>query len=332
MQRFLFAVSASVFLATAGIVSAQDTNATAQRPIPEVRKLLTEVEECLSRGDAEGLAARWTVGGDFAGPSGERVEGRQNIKRAFQELFAAHKNRNVKLQIASLRVASEDLVLLDMIARVKSEATEGASEDSLLSLVVVKRDGRWLIESAREAATGDSSPAKHLKSLEWMVGDWADRASPQGSGIAMRSTCDWTANRAFLIRKFKLEGRADVARLGTEIIGWDPCARRIRSWVFDSDGGFGENLWIKDGDRWLVRYTGIRPDGSDASATNILTIVDADTVTVQSKDRMAGGQRQPDVPVVTIKRQKVTKPEGNPKGPARPPQQVLPSEARGPTS
>ena len=94
----------------------------------------------------------------------------------------------------------------------------------------------------------------------------------------MRSTCDWTANRAFLIRKFKVEGAADVSRAGTEVIGWDPRARRIRSWAFDTDGGFGENVWVKDGNRWLVRCAGTRPDGSEVSATNVFTVVDANTV------------------------------------------------------
>jgi uncharacterized protein (TIGR02246 family) len=329
MQRLMCAVSASVFLAAAGIVSAQDMKTTGQRPIPEVRKLLTEVEECLTRGDAKGLAACWTAGGDFAGPSGERIEGRHEIAKAFQELFATRKNRNVKLQVASLRLASEDLVLLDMIAQVKPVATESTTEDSLLSVVLVKRDGRWLIESARETATNDSSPAQHLKPLEWLVGNWGDKASAKEGGLVMQSTCDWTVNRAFLIRKFKVEGRADVVRAGTEIIGWDPRTRRIRSWVFDSDGGFGDNVWIRDGDRWIVRHTGVRPDGSEASATNILTVVDADTVTVQSKDRMAGGERQPDVAAVTIKRQKPMKAAVKPQEPARQPERVLPLGAGG---
>lgn len=32
---------------------------------------------------------------------------------------------------------------------------------------------------------------------------------------------------------------------GTQVIGWDPAAGTIRSWMFDSDGGFGEGTWSK---------------------------------------------------------------------------------------
>lgn len=155
------------------------------------------------------------------------------------------------------------------------------------------------------------------------MGDWSDDVPPQ-NGVSVRSTCAWTANQAFLIRKFKVEKKADISRAGTEIIGWDPHAQKIRSWVFDSNGGFGENVWVRDGNRWLISYSGTRPDGGEALATNVLTIVDANTVTLQSKDRVVDGQRQPEVPEVTIKRQRLGKAEANLKGPAKPPRQVLP--------
>ena len=56
----------------------------------------------------------------------------------------------------------------------------------------------------------------------------------------------------------------------TQRIGWDPLARQFRSWEFDSEGGFGEGRWSRDGDRWVVKHTGVRPEGTTASATNIM--------------------------------------------------------------
>ena len=34
----------------------------------------------------------------------------------------------------------------------------------------------------------------------------------------------------------------------TQRIGWDPVADHIRSWEFDSEGGFGEGKWGGDGE------------------------------------------------------------------------------------
>ena len=49
-------------------------------------------------------------------------------------------------------------------------------------------------------------------------------------------------------------------------------------------------------------------DGSEASATHILTKVDAATATLQSKDRVVNGAAQPDIPETELKRQAETKP------------------------
>ena len=82
----------------------------------------------------------------------------------------------------------------------------------------------------------------------------------------MHSTCAWTANRAFLIRKFTVEGPNILLHAGTEVIGYDPRIRSIRSWIFDAHGDFGENAWIRAGNRWLVRFPGTLANGSQAAA------------------------------------------------------------------
>jgi len=53
-------------------------------------------------------------------------------------------------------------------------------------------------------------------------------------------------------------------------------------------------------------------------------MVDANTLTLQSKDRTAAGQQQPEVPKITIKRQAASKDTAKPKEPSKPPQRVLP--------
>ena len=61
---------------------------------------------------------------------------------------------------------------------------------------------------------------------------------------------------------------------GTQVIGWDPAAGTIRSWMFDSDGGFGEGTWSKKDNSWIVKFNQVLPDGRKASATNIYTLID----------------------------------------------------------
>ena len=85
MQRLLAALSAGILLVAAGNAFAQDAKTAAPTTSPEIRKLIAQVEEGFSRGNAKELAACWTPRGDFTGPAGQRVEGRENIEKAFRD-------------------------------------------------------------------------------------------------------------------------------------------------------------------------------------------------------------------------------------------------------
>jgi uncharacterized protein (TIGR02246 family) len=281
---------------------------TEARPASQqaIQTLLSALEDGFNQNDGRALAACWTATGDFIDHNGDRIEGRAQIEKAFTNSLAARQRSKLQLHVLSLRVVNDDLALVETLADVKPPVRTVVGEPGF-HLVLVKKAGSWLIESARESVIRPPEQRQHLKELEWLVGDWADDVATE-TGLSLRSTCGWTENRSFLIRRFKLEGKNGIAHAGTEVIGWDPHNKRIRSWVFDSNGGFGENVWVADGGRWLVRYTGTLADGSDVAATNVLTAVDADTMTLQAKDRTVNGQPQPATPEVTLKRQGAARP------------------------
>jgi len=94
---------------------------------------------------------------------------------------------------------------------------------------------------------------------------------------------------------------------GTQVIGWDAAAGTIRSWMFDSDGGFGEGTWSKKGDKWVVKFSQVLPDGRKASATNIYTLAGNDTFTWKSVGRKVGDEFLPNIDEVKM----VRKPAGD---------------------
>jgi hypothetical protein len=152
-----------------------------------------------------------------------------------------------------------------------------------------------------EAAPADDAvPASPLEVLAWMVGTWVDA----GEDATVITECSWTKNRKFLKRSFKVEIDEGVTLEGDQFVGWDPIAGQIRSWTFDSEGGIGEGLWIQDGNRWLVKASFVLADGARASALNVYAHVDADTIRWQSTNREIAGELQPNIPEVTVVRQK----------------------------
>jgi hypothetical protein len=77
----------------------------------------------------------------------------------------------------------------------------------------------------------------------------------------------------------------------------------IRSWTFDSEGGFGSGLWFRDGNRWLVNTSFTLANGERASAINVITYGDEHTLSWQSANREIAGELQPNIPEVAVVRQ-----------------------------
>jgi hypothetical protein len=105
-----------------------------------------------------------------------------------------------------------------------------------------------------------------------------------------------------MVRWFAVSVRDRVDMAGVQIIGWDPSTQQIRSWVFDSDGGFGEATWRKKDQSWYVHAKGTLSDGRKASSVNIITYVDENTFTFQSVDRQTDGELLPNVDEVVVVR------------------------------
>ena len=88
-----------------------------------------------------------------------------------------------------------------------------------------------------------------------------------------------------------------------QIIGWDAGEKRIRSWTFDSDGGFAERSGPTKKMQWYVIKKGRTADGKAVSAVNVMTYLDDDTFTLKSVQRAVDGELLPDIDEVMVVRQ-----------------------------
>ena len=151
----------------------------------------------------------------------------------------------------------------------------------------------------REGKTEDDALLSPLRALDWMVGRWVDN----GESATVTTDCSWVHNGKFLKRSFEVSVDDQVTLKGAQVVGWDPIEGQIRSWTFDTEGGFGEGRWIQDGNRWLIKTSFVLSSGERASALNVITYVDQDTFAWQSIGREIDGELQPSIPEVTIVRQ-----------------------------
>lgn len=277
--------------------------------------------ESYNRRDSKTMASMWSPDAVYQDPStGEGIVGRDAIAKQLDYVFAGAEDAKLAVTIDSVEFLSPNVAIEKGVADISY--SQGEPEKFEYSAVHVKRDGQWLLDRVSETQVPAPPPSHYeqLKELEWMVGSWID----DNEGVLIQTDCQWTRNKNFLTRSFAVVAGDRVDMSGMQIIGWDPAAKQIRSWVFDSDGTFGEGTWSRKDDTWSIKQTGTLPDGKKTSALNVITKVDDNSHTWQSINRFTDGQMQPNVEEVLIERQ--------PTGPedaghqAAPPDAALPAD------
>ncbi len=267
-----------------------------------IEKIRSAYVKAFNAGNAKAVAAFWAADGEFVDTDGRSFRGRRAIEKEFTAFFAEAKGQTLQITLDSLRFVGPGVALESGSARLTS-AADGAATRAVYHIVHTKRDGQWQLTSVREAPYALASNYEHLRDLEWLVGNW----TATSDGKKLELACEWTGKRNFLIRRYTLTGAAGGTRTGTQVIGWDPVLGGVRSWVFDSDCGFGSEQWIKDGQRWVLEATGVTPDGDEFEATNVLTRLDHDSFTWRSVRRELNHVGLPDTKLIKVTRVKAKK-------------------------
>jgi uncharacterized protein (TIGR02246 family) len=257
--------------------------------------------EAFHKGDAKALAAFWTPDGDYTDQTGRHLKGREAIEKAFEGFFAENKGLKLRIESDSLRFVTPDLAVEDGVTEV-IPPDGGPPSRARYAIVHVKKDGRWRLSSVRDAPYAPPTNYEHLRALEWAIGDWVGWAGEEEKGEADRVSFAWAENQQFIVSTFAATFKNITLGSGTRWIGWDPEAKSLRSWSFDSQGAFGQGTWTRDGDRWVIKSTFVLRDGKKAAATTVVTRIDADTISWQSKDRTLDGKPMPPAKEVRMKR------------------------------
>ena len=264
-----------------------------------IEKSVASYVAAFNRSDAKALAQHWSPEAVYTNPSsGQQVTGRQAIEQEFASILEEMKGSQLAVQVRSIDFISPNVAVEQGDAIVTR--SDGMLENSQYSAVHVKQSGKWLLDRVTEAE--ETSPPSHyeqLKGLEWMIGTWVD--ADQESNL-VETTCQWSRNNNFLVRSFKVvvEDRIDTS--GMQFIGWDAAEQKIRSWAFDSDGGFAVGEWKEQGDRWMIESNSTLPDGRKGSAINMVKAIDKNTFSWQSTGREVDGKILPNIDELKVVR------------------------------
>lgn len=287
-------------LATAIFASRVHAGDAAVAQPEEIHKTAAAFIAAFEKGDAKTVASFWTADGDYIDQSGRALKGRKAIEDDFTEFFAANKGMKVRLDVGSVQLPTPDIAIEDGVSSVTMPDGSPPSRARYTN-ILVKQDGHWLLQSVREAPYVPRNNYQHLRALEWAIGEWVDNGP---NGQVAHVTFDWTPDLNFIISNRAVAVKDMFLDNGTQRIGWDPAAKLLHSWTFETDGGFGEGTWTQDGDKWTIKASSVLQSGDQVISTNVVTRVDADTITWQAKDVTVNGKAIPDTAVITMKRVK----------------------------
>ena len=193
----------------------------------------------------------------------------------------------VKVIASKIRFLTADVAVEDGANEISQSGDEAVRGH--FHATWVKQEGRWRLASLCEIPMA-AADEPHLSDLGWMVGTWTANSGDTRLEVAVQ----WNATNTFLLRDLKATRDGKVLLRGSQRIGLDPLSGKLRSWSFDSDGGYGDATWSKQGDSWVEHVAGVLPDGRQTSATMVVTFDGKDSFTRKAFDGRIEGEPIPD--------------------------------------
>jgi uncharacterized protein (TIGR02246 family) len=277
-------------------------SATSGAASPELEKMIgREVEATLkafNTADANAVAALFMDSGELVDENGNVYTGKGEITGLFKAFFEKFPKAVLEMEVTSLRPLGDSLAVEEGVRRITAE--DGAVAAQLRYEAVRDKVGdRWPIASYREFNDDPApTPQDMLQPLSFLIGDWVDE-SPEGrTAINYR----WSEDGNYILGDYVLSVGGDAESRSSQRIGWDPVEGTLRSWTFDSDGGFSQSEWTQIENGWVAKSEATIPDGTTASATVIVLVKDQDHFVVRSTDRIVAGSEEPDFELVIARK------------------------------
>jgi len=281
---------------------ASETAAADLAASPEFEAMIRREEEAtvkaFNAADATGMAALFMEKGELVDENGNVYTGRAEITAVFKAFFEKFPKAVLGMEVTSVRTIGDSLAVEEGVRQITAEG--GAVAAQMRYVAVRDKVGdAWPVASYQEFADDPAPTAQEmLQSVAFLAGDWVDE-SPEGrTTISYR----WSEDGNFLLGDYVLSVGGQPESKSSQRIGWDPVEGVLRSWTFDSDGGFSHGEWTPVDNGWVAKTEATMPDGSTASATVLLLIKDQDHFVVRSTDRIVAGGEEPDFELVIARK------------------------------
>jgi uncharacterized protein (TIGR02246 family) len=262
-----------------------------------IKQAAAEYSAAFDKGDIDGLLSHWSPDAEYIDESGKLIQGHQAIASLIRNNQEHLKGYKMKLEGSGLRFLTPDVAMVDGKATLVSP--EGKEEVTPFAAVWVKSDGKWRVRSLRDLSEDDQkepvTSADHLKPFEQLLGNWV--STDKSTDLH----CAWTLKKSFILMEYKTK-RGNEEYLTAQRFGWDPVNQRIRSWYFDSAGGYGEAAWTEVSDGYAGEAGGVLSDGRIGSAIYHARMDDHGSFIFQARNRSVDGRPLADFELTFVRK------------------------------
>ena len=268
-----------------------------EETLAAVRKSAEQLPTMFNAGKVDEFVAMFLPQGELIDEEGTLYRGGQEIKDLLSSFFTRFPETKLSIVIESIRLVGP--VAIEEGTRTMTTKDGTVKSQFRYIAVRAKSEGGWKIASIRDF-TDDPVPTtqENLQPLAGLVGDWINEGADGTVAISFR----WSEDKNFLLGEFQITSPGNPTTTSSQRIGWDPLAGRIRSWLFDADGGFAEGQWAVVEDGIVIKSSSVNPDGETASATLTIVLADKDHFSIKGTERIVGGSREPDFDIQVTRR------------------------------
>jgi uncharacterized protein (TIGR02246 family) len=258
--------------------------------------------EAFNKQDVESLAKQFLPDGELIDETGTVYQGREEISGLLTNFFEKFPAAKIETEVESVRTVGP----IAFEEGVRVITTDDRGDRNVLRYVAIRLqtpDG-WQIASLRDFEEPLlPTPHERLQPLAWLVGDWVN----EGDDGRIKISYQWSEDKNYLVGTYRVSRDGEELMNSQQRIGWDPALGQVRSWLFDSDGGFADGRWTQVDDAWIIKSSATLPDGTTGSATVTFEPESETRFTMKGRDRISGDERLDDFDVIVTKLPQVEK-------------------------
>lgn len=283
-----------------GLMVAFCSQALAQDPkaasVAQVRALSEKRTEAFNAGKADAVAAFFHEDCEYVDEFGTHYQGKNEVTKLLGDYFSRFPGLAIVNESESIRAVGS--IVIEEGTR-KTTAADGALSQVRYIAVYEKSTDGWQIASLRDVDDSPlPTPGQMLQGLEWLIGEWINEGTDGQVHIAYR----WSEDKNFILGDIDVRQEGVVTSKSHQRIGWDPALGKPRSWLFDSDGGFGGGHWTQLDGRWVVHSSAVLPDGTNGSAMITLTPLSTDRFSIHGSNRLVGESAEQDFEIIVARK------------------------------